>query len=68
MKSIPLSLHPRQYLLWPEYLILAILICVMLILMVVLICSSLMTKEVEYFLGASQPLQIPQLNSQIDTS
>jgi hypothetical protein len=28
---------------------------------VVLICISLMTKDVEHFLGASQPFGIPQL-------
>jgi hypothetical protein len=28
--------------------------------MVILICISLMTKDVEHFLGASQPFGIPQ--------
>jgi hypothetical protein len=56
--SVPLSPHPRQYLLSPEFLILAILTGVR----VVLICISLMIKDVEHFFsGASQPFGIPHL-------
>ena len=45
-RSVPLSPHPHQHLLSPEFLILAILTGVR----VVLICISLMTNEVEHFL------------------
>jgi hypothetical protein len=47
--SVPLSPHPCQHLLSPEFLILAILTCVKWNLRVILICVSLMTKDVEHF-------------------
>jgi hypothetical protein len=60
-RSVPHSPHPLQHVLSPEVLALAILTGVRWNLRVVLICISLITKDFEhFFLGVSQPFQIPQ--------
>ena len=46
-RSVPLSPHPRQHLLSPEFLILAILTGMRWNLRVVLICITLMIKDAE---------------------
>jgi hypothetical protein len=48
-RSVPLSPQPHQHLLSPEFLILAILTSVRWNLRLMLICISLMTKDVEHF-------------------
>jgi hypothetical protein len=55
--------HPCQHLLSHEFFILAILTGVRWNLMAFffLICFSLMIKDIEHVLGASQPFSIPQL-------
>ena len=60
-RNVPLLLHPCQHLLSPEFLILAILNGVRWNLRVILICISLVIKDVEHFLCASQTFGIPQL-------
>jgi hypothetical protein len=48
-RSVPLSPHPRQHRLSPEFLILAILTVVRWNLRVVLVCIFLVIKDVEHF-------------------
>jgi hypothetical protein len=61
MESVPLSPHPLQHVLSLEVLILEILTDVRWNLRVVLIFISLITKDFEHFLSASQSFEMPQL-------
>jgi hypothetical protein len=56
-RSIPLSTHPHHHLLSLEFLILAILTGVRWNLKVVLICISLMIKDIEHFFWCFSAIQ-----------
>ena len=56
-RSVPLSPHPRQHLLSPEFLILAILTGSRWNLRIVLICISLMIKDIEVFFRCFSAIQ-----------
>jgi hypothetical protein len=56
-RSVPLPPHPCQHLLSPEFLILAILTCVRRNLRIVLICISLMTKDIGPFFRCFSAIQ-----------
>jgi hypothetical protein len=61
-RSVPLSSHPGQHLLSLDFLILAILTGVRLNLRIVLICISLMKKDVEHFFRCFSAIQYKATN------
>ena len=62
-RSIPLSPQPHEHLLSSEFWILVNLTCVRWNLRVVLICISLMAKDVEHFLRCFSAIRVPQLKT-----
>ena len=67
-RSVPLSPHPGQYLLSPEFLILAILTGVRWNLRVVLICISLMIEYAEHFSRCFSTIQYSLLENSLFSS
>ena len=67
-RSVPLSPHPRQHLLSPEFLILAILTGVRWNLKVVLICISLMIKDVDYIFRCFSVIQYSSAENSLFSS
>jgi hypothetical protein len=67
-RSVPLSPYPRQHLLSPEFLILAILTVVRWNLRVVLICISLMIKDVEHYFKCFSVLQYSSVENSLFSS
>jgi hypothetical protein len=66
--SVPLSPHPHQHLLSPEFLILAILTVVRWNLGVVLICISLMIKHVEHFFRCFSAIRYSSVENSLFSS
>ena len=64
-RSVPLSQHLREDLLSPEFLILAILTGMRWNLRVVLICISLMIKDVKYFFRCFSDIRYPSIEKSL---
>jgi hypothetical protein len=67
-RSVPLAPHPHQYVLSLEVLIIAILTCVKRNLRVVLVCSSMMTNNVEHFFRCFSAIQEPCVEDSLFSS
>ena len=67
-RSVPLSPHPCQHLLSPEFLILAILTGVRWNLRVVLNCISLMIKDIEHFFRCFSAIQHSSIENSLFSS
>jgi hypothetical protein len=67
-RSIPLSPHLSQHVLSPEFLILAILTLLRWNLRVVLICISLMIKDVEHFFKGFSTIQVSSVENSLFSS
>ena len=64
-RSVPLSPHPHQHLLSPEFLILAILTGVRWKIRGVLICISLMTMDLEHFFRCFSAIQYSSVENSL---
>ena len=67
-RCVPLSLHPCQYLPSPEIFLLAILTSVRCNCRVIVICISLITKDVEHFLRCLSALWVSSLENSLFSS